>query len=99
MLGIDYRPVYKWFWKRNKDEKKEAQALNGTKQAALVESKGVIQENETGYVVEKTEKKKRRIFYRDIYEDYETDFDEFSKQLGFDVVAAAHDLVGLPSPD
>lgn len=97
MLGLDKRPVYKWFWKRNKKDKQPTLPEAGTGGAIIPEDEAAEEsENIRNNVAHPQEKK--RIFYKDFDDNWGNDFEDLSHQLGFNVEQAATELIDLPSP-
>ena len=99
MLGIANRPLYKWFWKRNKQAKIKAQPEDGSRRVTDTHDERAVEGYEApSSIVVQTAKDQKRVFYKDLYQNWENDFIEISNQLGFDVETEAVQLVGTPSP-
>ena len=43
MLGIANRPIYKWFWKRNKQVKKKVQLEDGSERVTEPYDEGAVE--------------------------------------------------------
>ena len=43
MLGVANRPIYKWFWKRNKQVKKKVQLEGGSERMTEADKEGAIE--------------------------------------------------------
>ena len=97
MLGLDKRPVYKWFWKRNKKDKEPSQPEAGTGGAIIPEDEAAEESGNIRNNVAHPQEKKR-IFYKDFDDNWGNDFEDLSHQLGFNVEQAATELIDLPSP-
>ena len=46
MLGVANRPIYKWFWKRNKQVKKKVQLEDGSERVTEADNEGAIEGQE-----------------------------------------------------
>lgn len=97
MLGLDKRPVYKWFWKRNKKDKEPSQPEAGTG-GAIIPEDDAAEESESTKNNAAALLDKKRIFYKDFDVNWGNDFEDLSHELGFNVGRAAAELIDLPSP-